>query len=68
MGEEEDGRSRRPLPGALPGISTVLAPRFVNGSLQVNGLICTQTVGMNLSVGAGEQEGLSTAEHGMNES
>ncbi len=34
----------------------------------MNGLICPQTVGMNLSVGAGEQEGLSTAEHGMNES
>lgn len=45
-----------------------LAPRFVNGSLQMNGLICPQTVRMNLSVGAGEQEGLSTAEHGMNES
>lgn len=29
----------------------------------MNGLICPQTVGMNLSVGAGEQEGLSSAEH-----
>ena len=67
MGEEEDGRSRRPLPWALPGISTVLAPPFVNGSLQMNGLICPQTVGMNLSVGAGEQEGLRSAERGMNE-
>lgn len=45
-----------------------LPPQFVNGSLQMNGLICPQTVGMNLSVGAGEQEGLSTAEHDMNES
>lgn len=34
----------------------------------MNGLICPQTVGMNLSVGAGGQEGLSAAEHGMNES
>lgn len=68
MGAEEDGRSRRPLPWALPGISTVLVPQFVNGSLQMNGLICLQTVGMNLSAGAGEQEGLSTAEHRMNES
>lgn len=33
----------------------------------MNGLVCPQTVGMNLSVGAGEQEGLSTAEQGMNE-
>lgn len=53
MGAEEDGRSRRPLPWALPGISTVLVPQFVNGSLQMNGLICLQTVGMNLSAGAG---------------
>ena len=67
MGAEEDGRSRRPLPWALRGISTVLAPRFVNGSLQMNGLSCPQTVGMNLSVAAGEQEGLGTAEWGMNE-
>lgn len=34
----------------------------------MNGLICLQTVGMNLSAGAGEQEGLSTAERRMNES
>lgn len=45
-----------------------LPPAFFNGSLQMNGLICPETVGMNLSVGAGEQEGLSPAEHGMNES
>lgn len=68
MGAEEDGSSRRPLPWALLSISTVLAPQFVNGSLHMNGLICPQTVGMNLSIGAGEQEGLSTAEHGMNKS
>lgn len=67
MGAEEDGRSRHPLPWALLGISTVLAPPFVNGSLQMNGLICPQTVGMNLSVGAREQEGLSTEEYGINE-
>lgn len=34
----------------------------------MNGLICPQTVVVNLSAGAGEQEGLSTAEHSMNES
>lgn len=67
MGAEEDGRSRRPLPRALQDISTVLAPLFVNGSLVMNGLICPQTVGMNLSVGAGEQGGLRAAEHSMNE-
>lgn len=68
MGAEEDGRSRRPLPWALPGISTVLAPRFFQWEPPDEWLICPETVGMNLSVGAGEQEGLSPAEHGMNES
>lgn len=49
-GAEEDRRSRHPLPWALPGISAVLLPLFVNGNLQMNGPICFQTVGMNLSV------------------
>lgn len=49
-GAEEDHRSRHPLPWALPGISAVLLPLFVNGNLQMNGPICFQTVGMNLSV------------------
>lgn len=55
IGAEEDGRSRRPLPWALPDISTVLVLQFVNGSLHMNGLICLRTAGMNLPVGAGER-------------
>lgn len=42
---EEDGRSRHSLPWVLLDIRSVLVPQFVNESLQMNGLICPQTVG-----------------------